>query len=223
MGSDTSKIDRHTITQVQESKVRLYSKENFMGNVYEIDYGNYTSSMFIKMISPDNVFSLAIPPNTSIVMFCGDMYDYGGKGSVHIVNVTNERADVPMLPMNVQGNVRSLSITKTDNGALNTKTNSDASMNDLLNNFSGPDDNPEYFTENMTDIRPSVKKSRVACICADPDMKVDDNMFDNCDCKYGWMWGFIALLIFIILLLLFREYRTYRSAVQTNLTAVTDV
>lgn len=153
MGGTVSKIDRHTFASVQEGKVRLYSKENYQGNIYEIDYGNYTSSMFIKLISPDNVFSLSIPPNTSVMMFCGDIYDYGGKGSVHIVNVTNERADVPMLPLNVQGGVRSLSITKTTNSAVDTKKNiiySDTDINNVLHDFSSPDENTEHFTSSDT-------------------------------------------------------------------------
>jgi len=149
MGADISQMNRRTFAYVQENKVRLYSKENFKGNVYEIDYGNYTSAMFIKMITPDNIFSLTIPPNTSVAMFCGDTHDYGGKGSIHIINVTNERTDVPLLPVHVRGSIRSLSITKTiDNSMRQSSLPTGANdMNNTLNVFSGSNVNLEYFTK----------------------------------------------------------------------------
>lgn len=200
MGADSSKIDRRTFAYVQESKVRLYSKDNFKGNTYEIDYGNYTSAMFIKLISPDNVFSLTVPPNTSIAMFCGDMYDYGGKGSVHIINVTNERADVPMLPLHIQGNVRSLSITKTINNSMGqvNQTSSVKDMSTIPNDFSGLDANFEYFTQSD----PSQSKGKISCACIDPNTEIDNTcLIDN-----RWMWLFIMILIFIIFMLLVRDY-----------------
>jgi hypothetical protein len=130
MGGNISKSD-DDIQQVQtvssiltpqlKGKVRLYSKDNFKGNVYEIDYGNYTSRMFIRKISPDNVFSFIVPSNTSIKLYSGDMYDFGGKGTMHIVNVTNEFIKIPIMPENIRGNVRSLSISyETDIQQINT-------------------------------------------------------------------------------------------------------
>lgn len=97
---------------VDQPKVKFYSKDNFQGNVYEVAYGNYTSNMFTPKISPDNVFSMTIPPATFVKLYCGDMYDYGGKGFIHITNVTDQDMYVPVLPDILQGNVRSLSIGK---------------------------------------------------------------------------------------------------------------
>ncbi|VBB17768.1 hypothetical protein YASMINEVIRUS_231 [Yasminevirus sp. GU-2018] len=112
-----------------DDRVILYSMPDLRGNTYAIANGSYTSTSFVDKLSPDNVFSLSIPPETSIKMFCGDIYDYGGKGGMEITNVTNERISVPSLPQNVQGNVRSLVISErkhtdlyTDRQALNTVT-----------------------------------------------------------------------------------------------------
>lgn len=123
-----------------DSKVRLYSKDNFEGNVYEIDHGNYTSNMIIPKISPDNVYSLTIPPLTAVKLFCGDVYDYGGKGSMHITNVKNDRIRVPLLPEHVQGSVRSVSITKVENtglvgGVIESSTSSLVKMSDINNSY----------------------------------------------------------------------------------------
>jgi hypothetical protein len=119
MGGISSTIDKNEPIVTKEGKVRLYSKDDYKGNVYEIDYGNYTSNMFIYKISPDNVFSLTVPPHTSVRMYCCDIYDYGGRGYMDITNITNERVDVPSLPQNIRGYVRSLSIIKYYNDTMN--------------------------------------------------------------------------------------------------------
>jgi hypothetical protein len=124
MGNGNSSIanDADAITSKVDTpydKVMLYTKPNLQGDVYVIDYGSYTSTLLIPVISPNNVFSLSIPPYTSVKMYCGDLYDYGGKGSIEITNVTSQKTDVPSLPDNIQGGIRSISINKY---SLNTPT-----------------------------------------------------------------------------------------------------
>jgi hypothetical protein len=120
MGNSNAGYDSNTIKQDDDTsvmlpdhdrgKVRFYSKDNFQGNIYEIERGNYTSNDFVPRISPDNVFSMAIPPQTYVKIYCGDIYDYGGKGFMHIENVTDQTMRVPLLPEYIEGQVKSVSI-----------------------------------------------------------------------------------------------------------------
>lgn len=121
MGSANAKYDSNTVYPSDDTsfamindhargKVRFYSKDNFRGNIYEIERGNYPSKDFVPRISPDNVFSLTIPPQTYIKIYCGDIYDYGGKGFMHIENVTDQVMHVPSLPEGIEGQVKSVSI-----------------------------------------------------------------------------------------------------------------
>jgi hypothetical protein len=126
MGAIGSKYNRTSPSVNNEGKVRFYSKENFEGNIYEIDYGNYTSNTFIYKITPDNVFSMSIPSNTELRVYAGDIYDLGGKGFMAITNVTPDLVDIPILPDNIRGNVRSLSITKITSDYLNATRNNTA-------------------------------------------------------------------------------------------------
>ncbi len=121
MGINASTIKSNTIDE--SLKVQLYSKDNYEGNIYEIDYGSYTADMFIDQISPDNVFSLKIPPLTTVKLFGGDIYDYGENGSLHITNVYSEIAGVPLLPDHIRGQVRSISITHTDKNSVDNIIN----------------------------------------------------------------------------------------------------
>jgi len=116
--SNLSRVDPTRAIQ-QYGKVRFYSKDNLQGNIYEIEPGNYTSIEFANKISPDNVFSLTIPSLTTIKLFAGDLYDYGGKGSMQVTNVSQDRIKVELLPENIRGKVRSISITShKDSSAL---------------------------------------------------------------------------------------------------------
>jgi hypothetical protein len=116
--SNLSRVDPTRAIQ-QSGKVRFYSKDNLQGNTYEIEPGNYTSIEFANKISPDNVFSLTIPSLTTIKLFAGDLYDYGGKGSMQVTNVSQDRIKVELLPENIKGKVRSISITShKDSSAL---------------------------------------------------------------------------------------------------------
>ena len=116
--SNLSRVDPTRAIQ-QSGKVRFYSKDNLQGNIYEIEPGNYTSIEFANKISPDNVFSLTIPSLTTIKLFAGDLYDYGGKGSMQVTNVSQDRIKVELLPENIKGKVRSISITShKDSSAL---------------------------------------------------------------------------------------------------------
>jgi hypothetical protein len=90
--------------------VQLYSKANFKGEVFEVDYGNYPSDVFIPTVIPSNVFSLTIPPRTTIKLFSGDEYDFGGKGGVSLTNAGPDIMRVDSLPTNVRGQIRSVSV-----------------------------------------------------------------------------------------------------------------
>lgn len=118
------------------TKVVLFSKPDLQGNMYLMSLGNYTSTTFIKHISPDNIFSLSIPPETSVKLFCGDMYDYGGKGSTHITNVLKEPITVMRLPQHIQGMIRSVSVSRQRYEDENTiKTSNIGLQNDMIENF----------------------------------------------------------------------------------------
>lgn len=90
--------------------VQLYSKSRFQGELFEVDYGNYPSSAFIPAILPNNVFSLTIPPRTTIKLFAGDEYDFGGKGGISITNAGSDVMRVDTLPDNISGRIRSISV-----------------------------------------------------------------------------------------------------------------
>lgn len=90
--------------------VQLYSKANFQGELFEVDYGNYPSDVFIPSILPSNIFSLTIPPRTTVKLFSGDEYDFGGKGGMSLTNVSGDVMKVDYLPTNIKGQVRSVSV-----------------------------------------------------------------------------------------------------------------
>lgn len=90
--------------------VQLYSKANFGGEVFEVDYGNYPSDVFIPAILPSNVFSLTVPPRTTIKLFAGNEYNFGGKGGISITNISPDVMRVDSLPTNIRGQIRSVSV-----------------------------------------------------------------------------------------------------------------
>jgi len=90
--------------------VQLYSKSNFQGDIFEVEYGNYPSDMFIPAILPNNIFSLTIPPRTTVKLFSGDEYDFGGKGGMSVTNAGQDIMRVDNLPTNIRGQIRSISI-----------------------------------------------------------------------------------------------------------------
>jgi hypothetical protein len=90
--------------------VQLYSKANFNGEIFEVDYGNYPSDVFIPSMLPANVFSLTIPPRTTVKLFSGDEYDFGGKGGMSLTNAAEDVMRVESLPTNIRGQVRSISV-----------------------------------------------------------------------------------------------------------------
>src|SRR5579872_3777967 len=75
-----------TYNLILDTKVIMYSKPYMEGEAFTIDVGNYTSLTLMPQISPNNVFSLSVPPDTAVELFCGDIYDFGGKGSLYIGN-----------------------------------------------------------------------------------------------------------------------------------------
>ena len=97
------------------TNVRFFTKANFQGIAYDINHGNYIGRIFHEATSPNNIFSLIIPPHTTVRLFCGETYDYGEKGSMHITNVTDKIVRIPTLPDNIQGNIKSISITNVTN------------------------------------------------------------------------------------------------------------
>ena len=117
MGSNTSASVNENVTQTVGSKVRFYSKENYGGNVYEVDYGNYNFKNFGDKLIPDSAYSMMVPPDTTVKVFAGDGFDYGGLGSFHVTNVTQEPVMIPQFPDNIKGKVKSVSISKNTNNA----------------------------------------------------------------------------------------------------------
>jgi hypothetical protein len=90
--------------------VQLFSKSKFQGETFEIEYGNYPSDVFIPAILPSNVFSLTVPPRTTIKLFSGDEYDFGGKGGMSLTNASEDVMRVEHLPSSIRGQIRSISI-----------------------------------------------------------------------------------------------------------------
>jgi hypothetical protein len=96
-------------------KVRVYTKETQQGNVYELEGGSYTNEMLRKFMitsmENSNIFSLSLPPKTTITLYSGNDYDLGGKGAVSYTNVTNDVMRVNSLPIPLAGNIHSIDIT----------------------------------------------------------------------------------------------------------------
>ena len=108
--SQTDSANANKANQGPYINVQLYSKTNMKGEVFEIDAGNYPSDVFINAVSPYNVFSLSIPPYTSIKLFGGNEYDFGGKGGMSITNTGSDIMRIESLPSNISGQIRSVSI-----------------------------------------------------------------------------------------------------------------
>lgn len=133
-----------------EEKVRFYSKDNYEGNIYVVDFGNYTVNYFADKISPDSVFSMIIPPLTTVKLFCGEMYDYGGQGAFHVTNITKNKVSVPQFPEHVKGRVKSVSIIKHDANFFSASAIVDSSILGI----SGIN-NAQFGTSNLTSINPN--------------------------------------------------------------------
>jgi len=99
----------------KSNKLKLYSKVNLQGNAYLVDYGNYVGQKFTNRLSPDNIFSMEVPPQSTVKLFGGGEYDYGTQGSFHLSNTTGDYAKVNQLPENIQGKVRSMIIMRNTN------------------------------------------------------------------------------------------------------------
>ena len=110
------------VKPTSNEKVNLYSKTNFEGNVYAVGYGNYAGADFVNRISPDNVFSLTLPPYSTIKLFCGNSFDNDNIGSTQITNATRQTAKIPFLPEHLQGRIRSLVIERHTDKADNIST-----------------------------------------------------------------------------------------------------
>lgn len=90
--------------------VQVYTESNREGEIFEIEYGNYTSDVLIPVLSPHNIFSLTLPPKTTVKLYAGDEYNFGGKGGISLTNISDDVMNVDKLPPNVAGQVRSISI-----------------------------------------------------------------------------------------------------------------
>jgi hypothetical protein len=99
----------------KNNKLKLYSKVNLQGNAYLVDYGNYVGQNFTNRLSPDNVFSMEVPPQSTVKLFGGAEYDYGTQGSFHLSNTTRDYTRVNQLPENIQGKVRSMIVMQNTN------------------------------------------------------------------------------------------------------------
>jgi hypothetical protein len=115
---------------IYETNVILYSKPNMQGTLYLVSNGSYTGDDFNKNIAPDNIFSLSIPPNTKIKLYCGTIYDDGQIGSMEITNVLNEPMYVAELPQQMQGKLQSMIVIKQKN-----KTKIDNTKLDKIEDF----------------------------------------------------------------------------------------
>lgn len=133
---DTKDID---LDKNRSNNVLVFTEANFNGKVYEIDPGNYTSNIFVNQIYPDNISSIIVPQNMSVKLYAGDIYDYGGKGSYSLSNVTKQRISIAKLPSNIINNVRSISVSEIsqNNNVSNTDSFDQFKLNDeLIENFS---------------------------------------------------------------------------------------
>lgn len=131
-------------------KVQMFSKDNFEGNIYEINYGNYTSNMFTDKLTPDNVFSLTIPPMTTVKMYSGIMYNYDGIGAVSITNVSSDTMKVPQLPDHIRGNIRSISITRNDSDSVDEIIDASLLTQTILSSPDLNDNSTSSYSVNYT-------------------------------------------------------------------------
>lgn len=108
----TTGFDRRTRGEKGPLRVvQVYTKENFEGQMFEIDYGNYPTEVFIPSINPHNVFSLTVPPRTTIRLFAGDDFVFGGKGGTSFTNAsTDDIMRVKSLPNTISGQIRTVSV-----------------------------------------------------------------------------------------------------------------
>ncbi len=156
------------VSTSSDEKVRFYSKDNFNGNVYVVDYGNYTVSYFADKISPDSVFSMTIPPLTTVKLFCGEMYDYGGQGAFHVTNITKNKVSVPQFPEHVQGRIKSISVIKHDANFFAASAIVDSSILGITGI-----NNAQMGTSNLTSINPNTNQNQT------PDNTISNYKIEN--------------------------------------------
>lgn len=187
-----------------DEKVRFYSKDNFTGNIYVVDYGNYTVSYFADKISPDSVFSMIIPPLTTVGLFCGEIYDYGGQGAFHVTNITKNKVSIPQFPEHIQGRVKSVSIIKHDANYSSASAIIDSSLlgiNGLTNS--------QLSKSNLTSVKPNVSTSQTG----QGDNTISNykiESFDHDDSsKHGFFityYDIVCFLLIVIILLFLINY-----------------
>ncbi len=117
LSNSKEKLNYKGITNFRDSstKVRAFSEEEKQGTIFEFQYGSYNSNVLIPALGENNnIFAIEVAPNTKATFFGGDMFDYGGKGSMQLVNTTQNTISLNVLPENIAGLVRSISITKLD-------------------------------------------------------------------------------------------------------------
>jgi hypothetical protein len=139
-GYDTQPVTGHDAKTRGEKGpnklVQLYSKAGFDGKMFEIKHGNYTSDVFVSYLIPSNVFSLTIPPRTTVKLYCGDKYDFGGKGGMSITNTSLDIMRVNTLPQNIAGHIRSISIISHSidkSGKVKTESETESEYEDEKN------------------------------------------------------------------------------------------
>lgn len=140
--------------------VQLYSKKDFKGDIFEIDSGNYPSDMFVKALSPNNVFSLTIPPKTNIKLYSGNEYDFGKNGGMSITNTSSDIMKIESLPSNIRGRIKSVSIVNLANinnsfgigdGSFIKTDKADIIASDMVNRTKNLSNlNKEYINENYS-------------------------------------------------------------------------
>lgn len=98
----------------EQVKVRVYTKNKLQGNVYELDVGSYTNQMlrdfFLTNKENRNIFSLSLPPKTTVTLYSGNDFDLAGKGSISYTNITKDVMRINELPVPIGGNVNSIDV-----------------------------------------------------------------------------------------------------------------
>jgi len=196
MGGANTKYDSNTVKldnpsaaldpDRERGKVKFYSKDNFQGNIYEVETGNYTSNDFIPRISPDNVFSMKIPPQTYVKVYGGDIYDYGGRGFMYIENVTDQVMRVPILPEFIQGLVRSVSI----------------GIHSDIQNWAGSNSGSRYDRPSDTNVNTSQKVDDQVSIYSPNNYEQFNVQFDDKVNGDEWTYSDVALMISLLLFVL---------------------
>lgn len=125
----------------------LYSNENFTGQVFNLNIGNYNNVSLFQHTKNNAIFSLRLSPYTKIRMYGGNTFNMDNIGSIVILNPTNKYIDIPSFPSNLAGNIKSISITKINEIEYDASDITVSSDKKYIENFSNEND---YYLLNIT-------------------------------------------------------------------------